>query len=288
MLRELLMENAQDGEVNLGFEICKSLQTSPLNPEEKTALPILEDLLPESKNNIEAAKYTDIQINHYFKNLIKFEKSSQELIEKKSPDKELPNNTQDFLLTEYHDLPIPDNYIVFDVETRLSAQEVGGWQNANRMGVSIVCLYDSREDKFHAYQQEELSNFFEKLYAAKLVIGFNSIRFDYQVLKPLEEIYGKACTIIKLPTLDLLQSIVKKTNLRISLNNLANATLGAKKSADGLLALRWWKEKKLDKIVEYCQKDVELTRDLYLYGKKNGFVFYTNKAGIKSKINVKF
>ncbi len=70
----------------------------------------------------------------------------------------------------------------FDVETRRSAGEVGGWGEADKMGVSIAVAYDSADDAFHAYQQDELAGLFERMCAANLVIGFNSLRFDYTVL----------------------------------------------------------------------------------------------------------
>ena len=59
---------------------------------------------------------------------------------------------------------------------------------------------------------------------------------------------------------------------------LAEITLGAKKSADGMQALLWWKQGQIDKIVEYCKKDVQITRDLYLYGKTHGYLLFRNKA----------
>ena len=74
--------------------------------------------------------------------------------------------------------------MVFDVETRRSAAEVGGWNRADRMGVSIAVAYDSKADDYFAYQQEELPALFEKLRVADLVVGFNSLRFDYAVLSP--------------------------------------------------------------------------------------------------------
>ena len=50
------------------------------------------------------------------------------------------------------------------------------------------------------------------------------------------------------------------------------------------LALQWWKEQKLDLIKEYCQQDVALTRDIYLYGQEHGYVLFTNKAGQKVRV----
>lgn len=184
----------------------------------------------------------------------------------------------------------PERYVVFDVETRRSAKEVGGWQNASKMGVSVAVLYESATDSFYGYQQNELDLLFEKMSKADLIIGFNSFRFDYEVLAPFLEIsqFASYFSLKELPGLDLLQRVRAAAGARISLDNLCQATLNAQKSADGLQALRWWQCGELDKIRKYCQRDVELTRDLYLTGLEKGEVAYKNKAGAHVKIKVDF
>ncbi len=170
---------------------------------------------------------------------------------------------------------LPEHYVVLDVETRFSAAEVGGWHKADRMGVSVAVLYDSRTDAFTAYEQNAIPALVEVLRTAPLVVGFNTIQFDYAVLQP----HAGGYNLRSLPSLDLLVQIHRALSFRVSLDNLAGATLGTQKSADGLLALRWWKEGKIKEISEYCQKDVAITRDLFLFGKTHGYLMFTNKTG---------
>lgn len=167
----------------------------------------------------------------------------------------------------------PRRYGVLDVETRRSAEEVGGWGNARRMGVSIAVLYDSGLDDFVSYRQEDLPELARALSVLDLVVGFNIKRFDYQVL-------GGVCDFPfrGLPTLDILEKIHERLGYRLSLDGLASATLSAKKSASGLQALAWWKEGRLDLIEEYCRRDVAITRDLYLFGREHSYLLFTNKA----------
>lgn len=183
----------------------------------------------------------------------------------------------------------PAHYVVFDVETRRSAAEVGGWQNADKMGVSVAVLYDSLADEYFSYTEMELPQMLEKMKAAQLVVGFNSLRFDYEVLKP----YASALSMIvpdlwRLPSLDILQKIHERLNYRISLDNLCKATLNVAKTADGCQALKWWKESRIAEIAEYCRKDVELTRELYLFGLREGYLLYTNKGASKVRAPVDF
>lgn len=167
--------------------------------------------------------------------------------------------------------------MVLDVETRRSADEAGGWHNAHLMGVSIAVLFDGTD--YLAYTQEELPAMFETMKQADLIVGFNTLGFDYKVLQPF-------CTynLWDLPSLDILHEIKKRLNYRVSLDNLASSTFNSAKSADGLKALEWWKEGKLDLIAEYCQKDVELTKRLFEFAKENKFLLFTNKAGQKVRI----
>ncbi len=175
----------------------------------------------------------------------------------------------------------PKHYAVLDIETRRSAKDVGGWNRANRMGVSIAVLYDTASDEFIDYEQDQISDLVDKLQEFDLVIGFNIIRFDYQVLSGLSDF-----AFSSLPTLDLLAYIHNRLGFRIKLDTLAQATLGTAKSADGLQALEWWKEDRLDLITKYCRQDVAVTRDLYLHGVSQGCAYYTNKAGQKVRLPV--
>lgn len=177
----------------------------------------------------------------------------------------------------------PEHYLVFDVETRRSAAEVGGWNRADRMGVSIAVAYDSRADDFFTYTQEALPELFARMRAAQLVVGFNSFRFDYAVLSAFAPFELRA-----LPGLDLLRRVQDSLKYRVSLDNLGQATLDEPKSADGLQALRWWQEGRLDDIAAYCRKDVDLTRRLYLFGLEHGWLLFTNKAGQRVRVPVDF
>jgi hypothetical protein len=158
---------------------------------------------------------------------------------------------------------------------------VGGWNRCDKMGVSIAVLYDSGEDRYFDYEEHQIDELVEHLKLLDLTIGFNILRFDYKVLTGLSPFPFQT-----LPTLDLLVHIHQRLGYRVKLDNLAQATLNAAKSADGLQALKWWQEGRLDLITEYCRQDVTVTRDLYTHGRDNRHVFFTNKAGQKVRLPV--
>jgi DEAD/DEAH box helicase domain-containing protein len=64
----------------------------------------------------------------------------------------------------------------------------------------------------------------------------------------------------------------------VSLESFVQATLGVGKMANGLQAVEWFKAGRLDKLEEYCRKDVDLTRQLYEFGKQNGRIYFLEKT----------
>ena len=169
--------------------------------------------------------------------------------------------------------------LYFDLETQKSAEEVGGWDYAKLMGLAVGVVWDSLEEEFFSYEEDEATQLVKKLKTADLVIGFNVIKFDYEVLKRYAKEAG--ITLNEITTFDMLDDIKAKLKHRLSLNHLAENTLNAKKSADGLISLQWYKDGEIEKIVDYCKQDVKVTRDLFLYGESNGHVKYKTRGIVK-------
>ena len=164
--------------------------------------------------------------------------------------------------------------LVLDLETQRDFAEVEG-RKLELLGVSVVGIYSYEQNQFDAYPEAELSTkLAPRLQAAELLIGFNIRRFDLPVLQP----YVSFPTA-PLPVLDILEEIVKNLGHRVSLESVAQATLGRGKSGKGLDALRWFKEGRMDLITKYCLDDVKLTKEVYEYGKQHGRLFATNRFG---------
>ena len=174
------------------------------------------------------------------------------------------------------------HFVVFDLETRNSFQDVGGRQNLHLLGISVAVVWDSRTNEFAVYREPAMDTLVDHLRSAPCVVGFNLIHFDYPVLQPYTTF-----SLQTLPTLDMLDHLYRKLGFRVSLNNLARTTLKVKKSADGLQAIHWYRSGDWQKLIKYCQEDVRITRDLYLFGKQNGYLlFWDGKYRIERKVPV--
>jgi DEAD/DEAH box helicase domain-containing protein len=180
-------------------------------------------------------------------------------------------------------ITLPRNYGVFDVETRLSAREVGGWHRADKMRISVAVLYLAAEDRYISYEEEQTGELIERLFNLDLIVGFNNKRFDNKVLSAYTN-----RPLSALPSLDILEQVTAQLGYRLSLDRLAEETLGVHKSGDGLQALKWFKQGKIKKIAEYCTKDVKITRDLFLHGFAEQYLLFRNKSGRVVRLPVHF
>ena len=101
------------------------------------------------------------------------------------------------------------------------------------------------------------------------MVGFNLIGFDWPVLAA-----ELGPWVTELPTLDLLVEAQRALGRRISLDSLAQATLGMGKLGSGLDALEYYRAGDWDRLERYCLEDVKLTRDLYEYARRYGQLFF--------------
>lgn len=158
--------------------------------------------------------------------------------------------------------------IVLDIETQNTFAEVGK-NDPTALDLSIMCIYESDTGKYSSYTIETLPALWPILEAADLIITYNGDHFDLPVLN---KYYNGDLT--KLRHVDLLKEIQKVIGRRVGLDSVAQATLDKGKSGNGLEAITWWKKGEIQKIIDYCMKDVEVTKDVYEYALKEQKLFY--------------
>jgi DEAD/DEAH box helicase domain-containing protein len=165
--------------------------------------------------------------------------------------------------------------IVFDIETRNIFSDVGS-NNPADLDISVVCIYDSKEDKYSSYTQEELPSLWPIIEKADLLIGYNSEHFDI----PLLNKYYQG-NLSKIKSVDLLKEIKNSLGRRLKLDSVAEATLGKNKSGNGLDAIVWWNKGEIEKIKQYCIEDVKITKELYDFALKNKYLSYKDGKEMK-------
>ena len=166
----------------------------------------------------------------------------------------------------------PINIVYFDLETQRTFDQVGGRGNLKKLGLAAAVTYNTARSAFHRYTEGRVNALIEELKSADLVVGYNVLEFDYAVLsaytdEPLQ----------RLATTDMMEHLARRLGFRLSLESIATATLGTGKVSDGLQAVRWYRQGLIDKVLDYCQKDVEITKKLHEYGQQFKVVYYWDK-----------
>ena len=174
------------------------------------------------------------------------------------------------------------NEVVLDIETQNTFQEVGGYFT-DKLKISIVVAYYYETDTYEAYEEHELGTLFQKLEKSGRIIGYNSKGFDLPVMNNYY-----AGNFLDFVNLDILEEIHKALGFRLKLDDVAAATVGHRKSGHGLQAVEWWKQGEIQKIKDYCQQDVKVTKDVYEYGVKYGALAYEDRLGGRRAIPVDF
>jgi len=153
-----------------------------------------------------------------------------------------------------------EGIVIFDLETQKDFEEVK--HDFTKLKFSVAVTRENKKDR--VYRCDESEELIQQLKNATLIVGHNHIHFDYTVLE------GYGLTKIEKEALaeksyDTLVELQKFTGKRHSLDMLSKNNLPGHpgKLAPGLQCLVWYKEGRLDKIIELCVDDVHRTANIF-------------------------
>jgi DEAD/DEAH box helicase domain-containing protein len=159
--------------------------------------------------------------------------------------------------------------ITLDIET--TSAGLGAAFDFKQMELTVACIHDTETDQYSSFKQEELPKLWPILERADMIVGYNSDHFDIPILN---KYYTGDLSTIK--SIDLLAEVKNVLGHRLKLDSIAEATLGRKKTASGMDAVKWWAEGQYEKVIKYCIEDVRITRDIYEYALKNKKLHYSD------------
>ena len=172
--------------------------------------------------------------------------------------------------------------VYFDLETQRTANDAGGWDRKGNMRMSIGVIFSTASGTYQVFSEARVHELIERLRRADLVVGFNVLNFDYQVLMG----YTILDLIHELPTADLMLEMEKRLGHRLGLDSIAQATLGVQKIAAGLDAIRWWREGRLLEIAEYCCFDVKVTKLVHEHGCRHKELFFQDRFAQRQRVEI--
>jgi len=175
--------------------------------------------------------------------------------------------------------------LIFDVETQKLFSDITT-EDPGDLGISVVSVYRREVDDTGKEIRGEMKSFWhpaagmspvlEEMWSwfeeADRIIGFNSKKFDIPALR-----HHFIKDLSKLPHFDILEVVRSVLGRRISLNALAQDTLGVNKTDVGTNAVYYFANRtkeNLEKLRAYCESDVLITRDLYDFGRAKKYLKY--------------
>ncbi len=160
--------------------------------------------------------------------------------------------------------------LVLDLETQYLSDEVpGGWNAVDKFRVALVVTWDE-SNGMRVWYEQDIQKLLAEVESFQKLVTFNGENFDFKVLSA----YGSVDSLYR-KSLDMLVVLSRMLGFRVKLDSVATATLGRGKTGSGTESVQWWRSGDpalRQKVVDYCVIDVELTRDIYKFGKEKGYV----------------
>lgn len=207
---------------------------------------------------------------------------------------------------------ITDNICVYDIEIIRGPNEVkDGWENPEEMGLAIAVCYDYHLDNYIFYEEAErgrtrLIQHLDGMY----VVSFNGVKFDSRILigndRRVKCEDGFPVTrpmngMEKWMNIDLLLLAIqgkygldtaeeaysrlgdrKIHDESLSLDGIAQGTLGKAKTGLGAKAPLLFNQGIFSELYAYCLEDVRLTRQLFEFAIRNGYL--VDRKGMRIEI----
>ena len=177
----------------------------------------------------------------------------------------------------------PDNInvVFFDLETQNLISDFNV-VNFSHLKMSVGVTYNTLREDYNIYTEQNIQSLIHELLVADAIVGFNHQIFDYGVLSAYMPALAYE-NLKKVKSLDMYLYIQDKIVHGISLDSVAKATLNTAKTGTGVEAVEWYRQGKIELIKEYCQNDVRVTKELYDFGCKHGYVRYIDKYSLEQK-----
>lgn len=176
----------------------------------------------------------------------------------------------------------PLSVAVVDIEAR---NLVSDWSRPWEAGIASVAVWcnwlGGSFGKMFLFDGGDLRELARLLHHAEIMVTFNGERYDIPALNGClgEPIYhGYHC--------DLMARLYGELGHRVSLEKVAKATLGRGKSGSGAHAPEMYQAGEFAQLHTYNMDDVDLTRDLFLFARRHGFLWVPDGNGKRKAVAI--
>lgn len=189
------------------------------------------------------------------------------------------------------------DHVVVDVEIQHTIEETpGGWDATDKLGVAVACVWEYQTQRMRVYGPDDVPALRERLLMADRISGYNIFNFDFPVIWAVDKRtwlddvgrigvenyrYGMKRELLR-KTDDVLRRIWQAQGFDpdrwqlgmggAKLDDVAGATIGARKIGNGADAPKWYQAGKIQQVANYCADDVAVERDLTDFVDRYGYV----------------
>jgi len=134
-----------------------------------------------------------------------------------------------------------------------------GFDDFANMGIALIGVFDYCADQSRLFGMHNIDKFKELVDYHDVVVGFNNIRFDNQLL---------AANGIEIPEYKCYDILVEMFNqfggrrFGCKLGDVARVNFNAEKSGSGADAPKLWQQGCHDLVADYCLHDIRLTKKI--------------------------
>ena len=163
-----------------------------------------------------------------------------------------------------------------------------GWDDIPNMGISVLGIYIGWEDRYCVFM-DHCDTVFNLFSSADVLVGFNSVKFDNQVIiNTWGEEWKGALFNDSAINFDILRETWKEiganpdifnvaTHGGYSLNSMSGMNLLESKRGYGGIAGVLWQQGSYDKVINYCLDDVAKTTKLFNRIRRDGYLLNPKK-----------
>jgi len=142
-----------------------------------------------------------------------------------------------------------------------------GWHDFKGMGLSVVCTFDYDRRSYGVFLEDNWMELAELFTFHDVLVGFNNIGFDNRLLEANGFYMDAARSYDILREVWIAAGLAPEfeypSHIGYGLNDLLAANFpDFAKSGDGALAPIWWQQGRIGRVINYCLRDVLLTKML--------------------------
>ena len=141
-----------------------------------------------------------------------------------------------------------------------------GWRDFENMGIRVIGAYDYSTDRYRVFLEDNFEEFQNLIFSTDLVVGFNSLNFDNNLLR------ANGFSLDDGHSYDLLKEIWAGAGLGATFSPSTHGGFGldaccwanfqTSKTGHGAMAPIDWQQGRRGKVIDYCLMDVRLTKQL--------------------------